>query len=185
MDAKDIFFTEQIYVSRVMKMLMDEGKNIEKGKDPNLNFWLFFEKFMREFVDKHYMKKAEHLLKALLQKGISKEEKDRIIGILCEHEMSGHYITKLGEIFNKDFGNNKKTIEGLKKVLQVFKIAFKGSPEKQTVKIYEYTEKYFDEEDYRDFRDQFLKANEQMDYVGYAKNILNLEKHYSSDYQMQ
>jgi len=181
MDAKDIFFAEQLYLDKVINMLIKEGSNLKKGKGPNLSFWVFFEHFMIEFVDKHHMEKEQHILKMLLKKKLKENQIKYIEGMICEHEMSRLFIGRLGEIFNNNFGNNNKTIEGMKRTAVFFKKKYKDPSKAKKVKLYDYIQEYFDDKDRIEFRDMFLKYNEQMDYMGYAKTILKLEKNYSKE----
>ena len=177
MNINESLMTEQMFIDRIMRIIMNENDNMETGIEPNYDFWLFYKGFICEFVDEHHFDKEEYIMKDLLKKDLSHEQKNRIGSILMEHSEARKMIKRLDEIFGKTFGKNEKTLQGLKAIANVTKM-YNNHSETSQKYLYSCMESMLTGKEHEKYEKMFLKRDGDIRYEIYAKNILYHESFY-------
>ena len=175
MGISDSVVAEQIFVSRVVAILLKEGKNLQAGKEPNYHFWVFFKEFIQEYLEKHHMYKQEKLLNHLLTKALQAGHKVRIKKILDEHENGRKMVMILNGILGESFGNNDTTLVGLKNIILAYEEGYVHHVQEELHFVQHYIENHFQEADFKEFEILFEEYNGSPKAEDLAKRAMQFE----------
>ena len=178
MGINDSVIAEQIFVSRVVAILLKEGEILKSGKEPNYHFWIFFKEFMQEYIEKHHMYKQEKLLNHLLTKKLQAEHKERILKIIEQHEHGRKMTAVLNEILGESFGNNETTLTGLKNIILSFEENYYHHSREELHFVQHYIENHFNETSFKEFEILFEEYDDAPTAESFAKRAMRFESAY-------